>query len=48
MAVDQATKDYIFTHFEEYTAKELAEKFKISKSTVTHGSLKQRATMQQR
>ena len=35
MAVDQATKDYITTHFEEFTAKELAEKFKVSKSTVT-------------
>ena len=35
MAVDPETKQYITTHFEEYTAKELAEKFKISKSTVT-------------
>ena len=35
MAVDQATKDYITTHFEEFTAKELAEKFSVSKSTVT-------------
>jgi hypothetical protein len=35
MAVDQATKDYITTHFEDFTAKELADKFKVSKSTVT-------------
>ena len=35
MAVDQASKDYITTHFEEFTAKELSEKFKISTSTVT-------------
>jgi transposase len=35
MAVDQETKDYITTHFDSFTAKELAEKFKISKSTVT-------------
>ena len=35
MAVDQETKQYITTHFEEFTAKELADKFSISKSTVT-------------
>ena len=35
MAVDQVTKDYITTHFENFTAKELADKFSISKSTVT-------------
>ena len=35
MAVDQETKDYITTHFDSFTAKELSEKFSISKSTVT-------------
>ena len=35
MAVDQETKDYITTHFDSFTAKELSEKYSISKSTVT-------------
>jgi len=35
MTVSQDAKDYIVTHFDDFTAKELADKFKISKSTVT-------------
>ena len=35
MVVSQDTRDYIVTHFEDFTAKELAEKFNISKSSVT-------------